>query len=144
MEIDNRYVINIISQEQQTKEQIIEWLRYYRITYSLRKNIYQSDTDYFGEQTCCYCNAKADRGLWNGYHRHICKTKHYRTNREPTSWFCQKCFNFALNYVDNARLLVYRTIKNFPLPEDMITIIIKKFIKNTKYCNSLYWGMIDL
>lgn len=92
---NNRYVINIITQEQQTKD------------------IFQSNIEYWGKQICCYCNDKADHGLWNGYHCHICKTKHYLTDRQPTSWICQKCFDFAVNFVNSSRLLVYRVIRRY-------------------------------
>lgn len=109
---DNSRVIRIINPKNPDEYHICHWLYYNGIQYSLNDRIYKHDADYWGKVSCCFCSEPAIHALFNGYHNHKCKNKHYRTNSTYTSLFCQKCFNFAINQVKSNRLLVYQIIKS--------------------------------
>ena len=117
-------------------ELIEEWLHDLKISYSLTCRIHQSDNSYFRNNKCCFCSKKdVDMiNLFNGFHRHKCGINHYWNARDPIVTICNSCFTFAIQKVQQNRLLVYRVIKIIEiLPDDCKNTIISYFVKVTRY-----------
>jgi hypothetical protein len=139
---DSYYAIKLVTYD----KQIEDWLYKNKITYYFNDSFYKSDADWYGRNLkCCFCLKKSKWAFYNGYHNHVCNTKHYFSTRYFTTIMCNHCFITSKNKTLEAIAILMEIIEFYKniLNSDIITIILPQFIKITKTYKQLYFGFLD-